>query len=329
MQCPDCGNEGRRFGRDRRGRQRFQCSPCRKTYQSPHDPSEDARRVPRERVVFILRLLLEGTSIRSVERLTNIHRDTIIRLMVAAGEQAQQWMENAIQGVSVNDVQCDEIWSWVGCKEKTRITHNYAEVFGDAYCFTAVERTTKLLIAWHLGKRAPEDAVLFGDKLNRATSGRFQLTTDGWRPYRTAIPLTLDGRVDFAQLIKEYALPPGDERRYSPPVVVGTTTVVCWGNPDENRVCTSHVERANLTIRMTSRRFTRLTNAFSKKWANHEAALGLLFAYYNYCRSHMTLTKEARCRTTPAMAAGLTDRVWSVDELLERIAPAANGSTHC
>ena len=326
MQCPTCGMESRRFGRDRTGNQRYQCVPCRRTFQEAREPALDARRVPSERAVFVLRLLLEGSSIRSVERLTNTHRDTIMRLLVAAGERAQTFLELTLRDVPVNDVQCDELWAFIGCKEKVRLRENYSELFGDAYTFTAIERHTKLLIAWHLGKRQPEDALQFGEKLSRATSGRFQITTDGWTPYRTAIPLTLDGRVDFAALVKEYAIPEGDERRYSPPVVVGTSTVVCWGNPDLNRVCTSHVERQNLTIRMACRRFTRLTNAFSKKWENHEAALGLLFAYYNFCRPHMTLNETGR-KVTPAMATGLADHVWTVEELLTRISAQENGST--
>lgn len=208
-------------------------------------------------------------------------------------------------------MECDEIWGFVGCKEKTRLSNNYSEDFGDSYCFVGLESSTKLVLAWHLGKRPAEDTRQFSEKLSHATSGRFQLTTDGFRPYKTAIPQAFNGRVDFAQLIKEYAIPDGEERRYSPPEVVGIATVVCCGQPDPDRICTSYVERSNLTMRMTVRRLTRLTNAFSKKWENHEAALALYFAFYNYCRVHMMLKR------TPAMEAGLTDQAWSVGELLE------------
>lgn len=314
MLCPICHNTARRFGRNRNGSQRWHCMACNRTFTVGAE--RDGRRVPEDRSVFCLRLLLEGASIRSTERLTGTHRDTIIRSLVEAGERCQEFLERVVRGIPVNDVQCDEVWAFVGCKEKTRLRNNYAEMFGDAYCFTAIERDTKLLIAWHLGKRSPEDTLRFGEKLSRATSGRFQLTTDGFTPYRTAIPLMLDGRVDFAQLIKEYAIPEGEERRYSLPVVVGTTTVVCCGRPDPDLICTSHVERSNLSIRMSVRRLTRLTNAFSKKWENHEVALALFFAYYNFCRLHMTLTEWAERKTTPAMATGLADRVWSVAELL-------------
>jgi len=208
----------------------------------------------------------------------------------------------------------------VGCKEKTRERNNYAEYFGDAYCFTAIERDTKLMIAWHLGKRSPQDTLLFAEKLSRATNGRFQLTTDGFTPYRTAIPHTLGSRVDFAQLVKVYGFPEGEERRYSPPEVVSAVPTPRTGSPRTERICTSHIERSNLTIRMTVRRLTRLTNAFSKKWENHEAALALFFAFYNFCRPHMTLTEEMGYKCTPAMRSGLADHVWTVDELLGQAA---------
>src|SRR5262249_43982482 len=226
--------------------------------------------------------------------------------------------EQVVCGVAVNDVECDEIWGFIGCKEKTRLRNNYSEDFGDGYCFVGLESTNKLVLAWHLGKRSAFDAGEFSQKLSRATSGQFQVTTDGFKPYRTAIPLAFGARVDFAQLIKEYAIPEGEERRYSPPEVVGTSTVVCCGQPDPDRICTSYVERSNLSMRMSIRRLTRLTNAFSKKWENHEAALALYFAFYNYCRPHMTLTERYERRTTRAMGAGLADQVWTVGQLLSR-----------
>lgn len=318
MLCPYCECPTRRFGFNRNGSQRYRCDVCAVTFTDDATRPEDRRRLSLDRAVFCLRMLLEGTSIRSVERLTGIHRDTIISTLVDSGERCQRFLEETVRGVPVVDVQADEIWAFIGCKEKTRERNNYAEYFGDAYCFTAIERYTKLIIAWHLGKRSPADTWLFAEKLSRATNGRFQLTTDGFTPYRTAIPHTLGSRVDFAQLVKVYGYPDGDERRYSPPEVVSAIPTPRTGNPDPARICTSHVERSNLTIRMTVRRLTRLTNAFSKKWENHEAALALFFAFYNFCRPHQTLTEEAGYKCSPAMQAGLTDHVWSVRELLER-----------
>src|SRR6185312_14877811 len=171
--------------------------------------------------------------------------------LVDAGERCQRFLEEAIRDVPVADVQADEIWAFVGCKEKTRERNNYAEYFGDAYCFTAIERDTKLMIAWHLGKRSPQDTLLFAEKLSRATNGRFQLTTDGYTPYQTAIPNTLGSRVDFARLVKVYGRPEGEERQYSPPQVIGAIPTPRTGTPRPERISTSHVERSNLTIRMT------------------------------------------------------------------------------
>ena len=213
-------------------------------------------------------------------------------------------------------IQVDEIWGFVGMKEKTRIRKEAPEIFGDAWCFTAIERRTKMILAWHLGKRTPTDTLLFADKLSRATSGEFQLTSDGFRPYLTAIRSSLGSRVDFATLTKIYG-DSQDEHRYSPGEVVGTIKTAWIGEPEDDRICTSHVERSNRTLRMQIRRLTRLTDAHSKKWENHEAALGLFLAFYGFCRRHMTL------KTTPAKAAGLTTETWSLERLLEEI-----GSTY-
>jgi len=260
-------------------------------------------------MIFCLRLLLEDNSIRSAERLTGVNKETIIAAMVRAGENCRKFLAKKIRRISVYDVQADEIWGYVGCKEKHRHLNNLPDCYGDAYCFTAIERNTKLMLAWHLGKRSTEDTYEFAVKLRAATCGHFQLTTDGWRPYCTAIPEVFGDSVDFAQLVKEYGDNDG-ERQYSPPIVTGISIKIRSGEPNVANICTSHVERHNLTIRMQVRRLTRLTNAFSKRWENHEAAIALFFAFYNWCRPHMTL------KTTPAVASGLTDHVWSVPELL-------------
>jgi IS1 family transposase len=201
------------------------------------------------------------------------------------------------------------MWGFVGCKEKVK-TEDHPDTFGDAYCFVAIERKTKLVLAWHLGRRTVSDTEAFTEKVDAATTGRFQITTDGFAAYPDAISLSLGTRVDFAQLIKIYGSPTDGEHRYSPPEVVNAIPVPRIGMPAPQRISTSHVERQNLTMRMCIRRLTRLTNAFSKNWENLKAALALYFAYYNFCRVHMTL------RVTPAMEHGLTDRVWSIKELI-------------
>jgi len=196
----------------------------------------------------------------------------------------------------------------VGCKEKRNA--NGDPLRGDAYCFVAIERNTKLLLTWHLGRRSSRDTVAFTEKVNEATSGQFQITTDGFKPYVDAVQYSLGTRVDFAQLVKVYAAPRDGEQRYSPAEVVDTVVVPRRGEPELDRICTSHVERQNLSIRMGMRRMTRLTNAFSKKWVNLNAAYALWFAWYNFYRVHATL------RVTPAMEAGLTDHIWGVAEII-------------
>jgi len=182
---------------------------------------------------------------------------------------------------------------------------------GDCYVFCAIERHSKLVLNIAMGKRDQATTGVFIEGLRHATRGEFQITTDGFVPYKSAIETTLGERVDFAQLIKVYRAATGDEHRYSPPEVSSVEVVPVVGNPDPERICTSIVERQNLSVRMGTRRFTRLTNAFSKKWENHWAAVALWFTFYNFCRVHKSL------RVTPAMEAKITDHVWSVRKLLE------------
>ncbi len=311
MLCPTCQNEARRFGKDRDGNQRYQCLTCRKTFSDRPARLLGNMRLPVEKAVAVLQLLLEGVSVRAAMRISKVNRTTILDLLAMIGERCEQMLDGRIHNLPVVDVQCDEIWGFVAMKEKTRLKTRGEEAdgVGDAYCFIGMERETKLILAWHLGRRTKEDTQEFAEKLALATSGKFQVTTDGYKPYRTAIPANLPD-VDFAQLVKQYATK--DDHRYSPGEVIGTEKTPCCGNPDLDKICTSHIERQNLTIRMQNRRMTRLTNAFSKKWSNHQASLALHFAYYNFCRVHTTLKK------TPAMEAGLEDHAWTIRELVEK-----------
>jgi IS1 family transposase len=268
-------------------------------------------RLPVEKARSILQLLLEGMSVRSAERVTGVHRDTILRLLVLAGDRCQTLMVQKVVNLNVQDVQADEIWGFVFKKEGHKAESDGAEV-GDAYCFVGIERETKLVLAYHLGRRTTKSTDEFIGKLSYAVSPecRFQLTTDGFPPYVSAVKLILRDRVDFAQQIKVYGAPRDGEQRYSPAEVVDIVTNEIVGRPCRERISTSHVERQNLSIRMGMRRMTRLTNASSKKWENLEAAYSLWFAYYNFCRRHQTL------RITPAMEQGLTDHQWTVGELV-------------
>jgi transposase-like protein/IS1 family transposase len=311
MTCPDCKIECVRFGKHRNGLRRFRCQNCKRTFTEAHTQTLGELNISWDKALLAVRMLLEGNSIRSRERISGLNRNTIMRVLVLAGEKAEKVSEKMIQNVPVSDVQCDEIWSFIAKKEK-RVKAGDDPTFGDSYCFTAIERNTKLVLAWHLGRRTARDTEAFTEKLNEATAGNFQITTDGFKPYRDAVSYSLGTRVDFAQLIKVYASSQ-EETRYSPAEVVSTEVVPVIGNPNPDKICTSHVERQNLTMRMQIRRFTRLTNAFSKKWENHYAALALYFAYYNFVRIHQTL------RVTPAMEAGLTDHVWTLKELLSKM----------
>ncbi|MGB6689877.1 MAG: IS1 family transposase [Terracidiphilus sp.] len=269
-------------------------------------------RLSLDKALKVLQLLLEGMSVRSVERVTDVHRDTILRLLVLAGERCQRLMDEKIKALDVFDVQVDEIWGFVQKKESHKWEHEkQVEVIGDAYCFVGIESNCKLVLAYHLGKRDQLSTNIFIHKLAAATSHeRYQLTSDGFKPYVNAITRRLNGRVDFAQLVKVYGVSREGEQRYSPPEVLDAVKTYIMGNPDYDRICTSHVERQNLSIRMGMRRMTRLTNGFSKKWENLEAAYALWFAFYNFCRVHKTL------RVTPAMEAGIASHPWTLAELI-------------
>jgi len=312
MNCEKCGGETKKFGKDRKGQQRYRCLSCKVTFIDPDIKRVDGMLIPEDKALLCLQLLVEGNSVRSTERITGVHRDTILDLLVMVGEKCERTMEDRIKGLSVTDVQADEIWGFIGMKQKAK---NYrgieANGIGDAWTFVAIERHTKLVLAWHLGQRTRTDTVAFTEKIAHATTGSFQISTDGFKAYQDAIVYSLGGQyVDFAQLVKVYASSREGEQRYSPAECVDCVKVPIHGNPDPDRICTSHIERQNLTIRMGMRRMTRLTNGFSKKWANHHAHLALHFAHYNFVRVHSTL------RVTPAMEAGITDHIWSLRELL-------------
>lgn len=265
-----------------------------------------------EKAMSVLQHLVEGCSVRATSRITGVHPRTILNLLVLAGEKCDRLMTDRINGLGVKDVQCDELWGYVGMKEKTKARQGKEETtIGDVWTFVAIERYNKLILAWHLGRRTEADTIAFTEKIARATNGPFQITTDGFKPYEDAIVLSLGAqKVDFAQLVKIYAANPENETRYSPAECVGCKRRRVYGRPVTRNISTSHVERSNLTMRMQMRRLTRLTNAFSKKWEKLYAMLALYFGWYNFCRVHGSL------RVTPAMEAGITDHVWEITELL-------------
>lgn len=244
MVCHNCQTEANKHGTTRQGIQRFRCRACSKTFIEPQTKPLDTMRLPVEKAISVLSLLVEGCSLRSVERVTGVHRNTILDLLVLVGLRCERLFENRIKNIAVKDVQADEVRGWVAMKEKTKKAKGIEnDNIGDAYCFIAIERETKLVLAWHLGRRSTEDTMLFTEKLNEATRGQFQLTTDGFKAYMYAVSYSLGTRVDFAQLIKVYSAQREREQRYSPAEVVETIRQIQIGNPEYHRICTSHIER--------------------------------------------------------------------------------------
>ena len=319
MIAPVCYHERtKRHGRDSNGNQRHRCKDCGVTWiDKPVRPLDDMR-ISLQQGALCIKLLMECMAIQAVERLTGINRNTVMHLLRVVGEQCQRFWEIRMRDLPAEEVQCDELWGFIGMKEKTRKRLSRPRTaFGDCYCYLAIERHTKLVLAWHVANRELEETDIFVDKLHDALSpySRPQVSTDGYRPYRTAVPNAFYGNVDFAQLVKIFKQTT-TAGRYSPGVIDQVRRQVVCGNPDDDRICTSHAERINLTIRMCIRRMTRLTNAFSKKWEHHEAHFAIFFVWYNFCRKRQTLG------TTPAVEAGITDSVWTVERMLEEIASA-------
>ena len=311
MTCYSCRTECRKFGK-RGNRQRYQCNQCRKVFTDARNTTLDGMYLPIEKAEMVLKLLLEGNSVSTAERVTEVHPTTVLKLLVLAGEKCERIMAEKIRNVEVRDVECDELWAFIGKKQK-RVRPEDDQNFGDCYTFVAIERHTKLVLNIAVGKRDQRTTNVFIEGLRQATSrSAFQITTDGFAPYKSAITTTLHDRLTgFAQLIKVYRAASEGEGRYSPAEVASTEVVPIMGQPDPECICTSIVERSNLSTRMSNRRFTRPTNAFSKRWENRWATVACWFAFYNFCRVHKSL------RTMPAVTAGITDHIWSVRELLE------------
>ncbi len=311
MTCPDCEIRCASFGKHRNGLRRFRCGECGKTYTEAHAKPLGAMTIPMESAVLALKMLLEGASVRSTERITGLHVDTILKLLVKAGEKTEAIMGRLIRNVPVRDVEVDEVWAFIGKKEK-RVKPDEDQNMGDCYTFVAIERNSKLVLNVAMGKRDKVTTDIFIEGLRDAIQPgcKFQITSDGFGPYKHSIPDTFGNRVDYAMLIKVYKAAPEGERKYSPAEVASVEVVPVCGDPDPTRICTSIIERSNLSLRMGQRRWTRLTNGFSKKWENHSAAMMLWYCYYNFCRIHKSL------RVTPAMEAGITGHQWSIAELL-------------
>jgi IS1 family transposase/transposase-like protein len=312
--CRTCGGPTVGWGKDREGNPRRFCRACKASFGIIPARPLGKMRLSLEKATLCVSLLSEGSSIRSTERITGVHRDTICNLLLLVGAKCNDLLGRLVKDVEVKDVQADELWSYVAMKEKTKAEKEIIDPeIGDAYTFLAIERTSKLLLAHHVGRRTSKDADAFAAKLSSAVGeGRFQMSTDGFDGYPAALEAHLGGQIDYGMLIKTYSGEGMDsERRYSPPSIISAEKRVVSGTPKEANICTSHAERINLHVRMMSRRFTRLTTAFSKKRDNLKAAVALFVASYNFTWCHRTLKG-----CTPAMAAGITRKPWAVLDLL-------------
>ena len=258
----------------------------------------------------ILSCLVEGNSIRATSRMTGAAKNTVTKLLIDVGEACEEYQYNVLRNLPCKRIQVDEIWSFCYSKEKNVPEDKRGEFgYGDVWTWTAICADTKLVPCWLVGGRDAEYANMFIDDLASRMAGRIQLTSDGLRAYEEAVELAFGYDVDYAMLVKAYGTPPEGQKRYSPPQCVGAQKRRVRGNPDRKHVSTSFTERQNLNMRMSMRRFTRLTNAFSKKVENLEHAVSLHFMYYNFGRIHQSL------RVTPAMEAGVSDHVWSLEEI--------------
>lgn len=260
--------------------------------------------------VAVLKQLVEGSSVASTSRLTDVSVPTILKLLVDVGEVCAEAHDRMVRGVKSRRVQADEIWSFVGKKEKRATAEDKACGLGDAWVWTAIDADNKLIISYLVGQRTADCADAFIADTAARLARRVQLTTDGLKVYLDAVEQAFGCDVDYAQLVKQYTSVVEGQKRYSPAQCCGALKTPITGNPNADHINTSYSERVNLTIRMQDRRFTRLTNAFSKKLENHAASVHLHNFWYNFGRVHKTL------RVTPAMAAGVADHVWTMEEIV-------------
>lgn len=271
----------------------------------------DMNKLTTAKRIAVVAALVEGNGVRATARLTGVSKPTILKLLADVGTACAAFHNEHVRNIRTQRIQCDEIWQFVGAKEKNVTPEQKAAGWGDVWTWTAIDADTKLMVSWFLGARDPISAWWFMRDLTSRLISRVQLTTDGLRHYLTAVDEAFASEIDFAQLSKIYGAPPREGAvRYSPSRFLSSRREVITGNPDPKHISTSYVERSNLSIRMTNRRFTRLTNMYSKKAENHAHAIALNFVHYNFARVHSTL------RVTPAMQAGLADHVWSLAEIV-------------
>ena len=297
----------------RNGFQRFQCRVCKRTRSDiPENPLVNLR-TPLEKAAQVVHLLCEGMGIRAIERFTQLNRRTVLAILETAGEKCAALLDSKIRDVAVESVQCDEMYSFVFCKEANNQAKR--EDVGEQYTFLAVDRKSKLILSHTIGKRSPENTNVFMQDVRKRVKSGCQLTTDGFKPYIPAVNAAFGQDVQFAQQTKVYAcafpMPKRLRHELKPQGVMEVRTRIRTGNPDRALISTSHVERTNLSVRLFNRRYTRLTLGFSKVLENLKHSTALLIGFFNFCRVH------SAHGMTPAQAAGITDHAWTIAELLQ------------
>jgi transposase-like protein/IS1 family transposase len=313
-----CEHAWKKNGFDKNGNPRKRCKLCGTSYVDRQFTALGEMRIDLDQAAQAIGLLCEGMSVRAVCRITGLNKQTVLRLVVRAGRGIAEYSERTIRGLAVAEVECDELWGYTYCKRATQKIRDFGSHVGDLYSYLAIDRNTKLILASAYGKRDTETAVYFMQRLKVAAPVIGQLSTDGWQSFPGIVSLLWGEQINYGQIVKIVATKQDGKsaaRRYSCGEIKEIRRKAIIGEPNMRRISTSFSERFNLSVRMGNRRMTRLTNAFSKKRENHEAMMNLFIGIYNFCKVHGTL------KTTPAVAAGLADRPWTIRELLEKTEP--------
>lgn len=311
MTCRKCNHETvKKFGFNRNKTRRYRCTTCKTTFSDVAPaPILAGHNTERETVIRVIGMMLEGMSVRAISRLTGLHKNTILSLMLTASRNAQRVFDAKVRNVRPTFVQLDELWTMVGCHGKNVTVDSPAD-WGDAWTWLALDSDSKMILSYHIGPRNTVSAWTFVRDLSERTLGKYQITSDALRGYVGAIEEWFGADVHFAQLQKIYGRTEAGPEWYGGGRVIAAVPKLITGAPDWSRISTSHIERCNLTVRMQLKRYARKTLAISKKLANLKAAVALFVVWYNFCRVHQSL------RVTPAMESGITDHVWTVAELL-------------
>lgn len=313
LQCHCCSGPAKKCGFYRNKNftvQRFQCHRCGKSF-SERQPL-DGLRVDFKTACMVVRMLTEGCGIRAISRLTGLHKQTVLNVLEISGQKCLTLLKDKVRGIQADHIEIDEVWSFVFCKQQNTSVDDLWR--GDQYAFLAVDATTKLILAFHIGKRDRGNAATFIANIREVVSGSFQLSSDGFRGYGGfggTVRETFGSSIDYATEIKSFGKELQGPRRYSPMHCISVRKTPEIGNPDLKITTVNHAERNNLSVRLFNRRYTRLTLGYSKKLENHWCSTALHVAHFNFCRPH------SAHKQTPAVAAGLTDHTWSIPELLQ------------